>query len=154
MIWGLAVSPDGRFAVSVGSEGSGRIWHLETGDRIGGAPETAAEAQPWLNDSHPGAKLFGKCARCHALHDSGPRKSGPHFVGLFGRRAGGLEGYHYSAALKDATFVWDEASLFRLFDEGPDVMLPGTKMPIQRVTDAGQLRHLIDYLKRATAPNQ
>ncbi len=152
MIWGLAASPDGRFAVSVGSEGSGRIWHLATGDRIGGEVETAEEARPWLSDDHPGARLFGKCARCHALTESGPKKSGPHFAGLFGRRAGALSDYHYSAALKDAAFAWDDASLFRLFSDGPDVMLPGTKMPVQRVADADQLRQLIDYLKRATAP--
>ncbi len=152
MVWGLAPSPDGRFAVSVGSESSGRIWHLETGDRIGGESETAAEAQPWLGDDHPGARLFGKCARCHALAETGPKKSGPHFAGLFGRRAGSLADYRYSAALRDASFSWDDASLFRLFSDGPDVMLPGTKMPVQRVTDADQLRLLIDYLRRATAP--
>ena len=152
MTWGLAASPDGRFAVSVGSEGSGRIWHLETGDRIGGEAETAGDARPWLNDAHPGARLFGKCARCHALTENGPKKSGPHFAGLFGRRAGSLADYHYSVALKDASFAWDDASLFRLFSDGPDIMLPGTKMPVQRVTDAGELRQLIEYLKRATAP--
>lgn len=152
MAWGLAASPDGRFAVTVGSEGSGRIWHLDTGDRIGGEVAADDEPQPWLTDAHPGARLFTKCARCHALAEAGPKKSGPHFTSLFGRRAGSLSDYRYSAALKDASFAWDETSLFRLFSDGPDVMLPGTKMPVQRVPDAGQLRQLIDYLKHATAP--
>lgn len=150
IVWGLAPSPDGRFVVSVASDGGGRVWHLETGDRIGLAAETPDEAQPWLSDPHPGAKLFPKCARCHSLTADGSNKSGPHFAGLFGRRVGALNGYHYSAALKDATFAWDEATLFRLFDDGPDVMLPGTKMPVQRITNSEQLRQLIDYLKQAT----
>ncbi|MCC7017498.1 MAG: c-type cytochrome [Rhodospirillales bacterium] len=150
IIWGIAPSPDGRFVVSVSSDGSGRVWHLETGDRIGLAAEAPDEAQPWLTDPHPGAKLFPKCARCHSLTADGSRKSGPHFAGLFGRRVGALAGYRYSAALKDAAFVWNEDTLFRLFDDGPDVMLPGTKMPVQRISDSDQLRQLIDYLKQAT----
>ena len=150
IIWGIAPSPDGRFAVSVSSDGSGRVWHLETGDRIGLAAETPDEAQPWLADAHPGAKLFPKCARCHSLTADGSRKSGPHFAGLFGRRVGSLAGYRYSAALKGVAFVWDEATLFRLFDDGPDVMLPGTKMPVQRISDSDQLLQLIDYLRQAT----
>jgi cytochrome c len=150
IIWGIAPSPDGRFVVSVSSDGSGRVWHLETGDRIGLAAEAPDEAQPWLTDPHPGAKLFPKCARCHSLAADGSRKSGPHFAGLFGRRVGSLADYRYSAALKGAAFVWDEATLFRLFDAGPDVMLPGTKMPVQRISDSDQLRRLIDYLRQAT----
>ncbi|MBM3566314.1 MAG: c-type cytochrome [Alphaproteobacteria bacterium] len=152
MVWATSPSPDGRFAVTVGSDGSGRIWHLETGDRIGVEAAVAAEPQPWLTDPHPGARLFSKCARCHALTAAGAGKSGPHFAGLFGRRVGSLAEYRYSGALQGASFVWDEATLFRLFNEGPDVMLPGTKMPVQRLTDDGQLRQLIDYLRRATAP--
>ncbi|MSP79726.1 MAG: c-type cytochrome [Rhodospirillales bacterium] len=150
IIWGIAPSPDGRFAVSVSSDGSGRVWHLETGDRIGLAADVPDEAQPWLTDAHPGAKLFPKCARCHSLIADGSRKSGPHFAGLFGRRVGALAEYSYSAALKGAAFVWDETTLFRLFDDGPDVMLPGTKMPMQQIKDSDQLRQLIDYLKQAT----
>lgn len=153
MAWGLAASPDGRFAVTVGSEGSGRIWHLDTGDRIGSEVAATDEPQPWLTDAHPGARLFTKCARCHTLAEIGPKKSGPHFAGLFGRRAGSLPDYRYSAALKDSSFAWDETSLFRLFSDGPDMMLPGTKMPMQRVPDAGQLHQLIDYLRHATASN-
>jgi cytochrome c len=149
-VWGLAPSPDGRFVVSVAADSRGRVWHVETGDRIGYAAEAADEAQPWLADFHPGAKLFPKCARCHSLTADGSNKSGPHFAGLFGRRVGSLDGYRYSAALTNARFVWDEATLFRLFDDGPDVMLPGTKMPVQRITDAEQLRQLIDYLKQKT----
>lgn len=150
IIWGIAPSPDGRFVVSVSSDGSGRVWHLETGDRIGLAADVPDEARPWLADSHPGAKHYPKCARCHSLTADGSRKSGPHFAGLFGRRVGALADYRYSAALKNAAFVWDEATLFRLFDDGPDVMLPGTKMPVQRIPDSDQLRQLIDYLKQAT----
>ncbi len=151
-VWGVAPSPDGRFVVTAASDGSARVWHLETGDRIGLAVETPDEAQPWLADPHPGAKLFPKCARCHSLTADGANKSGPHLAGLFGRKVGSVGDYRYSAALENKAFVWDDATLFRLFDEGPDVMLPGTKMPVQRITNAEQLRQLIDYLKKSTVP--
>jgi len=151
IVWSLAVSPDGRFVVSGSSDDTARVWHLETGDRIGGEAETAAdEPRPWLSSTHPGAKLFGKCARCHALSADGRRRSGPHLVGLFGRKVGSVPGYNYSEALRHGDFQWNQKTLFDLFDKGPDKYLPGTKMPVQRVPNAQDLAQLIDYLEEIT----
>ncbi len=152
IIWSLALSPDGNFVVSASSDDTARVWHLATGDRIGTAAEAEAssEPQPWLTSKHPGAKLFGKCARCHSLSADGIRRSGPHLKGLFGRKVGSVPGYNYSAALKQGDFSWNEKTLFELFDKGPDKYLPGTKMPLQRVPNAGQLAQLIDYLQQIT----
>ncbi|MEE8274895.1 MAG: cytochrome C, partial [Alphaproteobacteria bacterium] len=91
------------------------------------------------------------CARCHSLIVDGLRRSGPHFSGLFGRRVGSVPGYNYSAALRDRDFVWDDETLYSLFHEGPDVFLPGTKMPVQRIPSDEQLAQLIDYLREITA---
>jgi cytochrome c len=41
------------------------------------------------------------------------------------------------------------AELFRL---GPDVVMPGTKMPVQRITDEAALAALIEFLGRAAMP--
>lgn len=150
-IWSVAVTPDGRFAVTGASDEAARVWHLGTGDRIGIQDDSPDEPKPWLTSSHPGAKLFTKCARCHAVSANGPKRSGPHLAGLFGRRAGSVADYNYSAALTGATFEWNEETLFDLFHRGPDVMLPGTKMPVQRVPNDEQLRQLIAYLKELTA---
>ena len=149
-VWSVAFSPDGRFAVSASSDERVRIWHLATGDQIGIEDEGVEEPKPWLESSHPGARLFRKCARCHSLISDGPRRSGPHFVGLFGRRVGSLPGYNYSAALKGRDFEWNADTLRALFTDGPDVYLPGTKMPVQRVPDEAQLADLIDYLAEIT----
>lgn len=148
--WSVAVSPDGRFAVSVGSDETARIWHMETGDRIGTVAEANNEPKPWLQSNHPGAKLYSKCARCHALKPGGVRRSGPHFEGLFGRPVGTVAGYRYSDALKGRNFSWNKETLFRLFDEGPDKFLPGTKMPVQRVSNPEKLAELVDYLGQLT----
>lgn len=149
--WSAKFTPDGRFAISTSSDEQARIWHLETGDRIGLTKSTDDEPKPWLSSDHPGAKLYTKCAKCHALTAEGPSRSGPHFGGLFGRAAGTVPDYRYSAALQNLDFAWDEKTLFRLFSEGPDKMLPGTKMPVQRVTDDEKLTELVDYLRTLTS---
>ena len=151
-VWAVAYSPDGRFAITASSDERVRVWHLETGDQIGLAGEGRFEPKPWLESSHPGAKLFRKCAMCHSLIADGPRRSGPHFAGLFGRRAGSVRGYKYSETLKGADFVWDAATLHGLFNEGPDAFIPGTKMPLQRIADDEQLGALIDYMREITQP--
>lgn len=148
--WSASYTPDGRFAVSTSSDEQARIWHLETGDRIGMTEVAGSEPKPWLQSSHPGARLFTKCAKCHALSVNAPARSGPHFAGLFNRKAGSVENYRYSSALTGVDFRWDEKNLFRLFSDGPDKMLPGTKMPVQRVTDAKELTELVDYLRDLT----
>ncbi|MBI2978577.1 MAG: c-type cytochrome, partial [Rhodospirillales bacterium] len=138
------------FAVTASSDERVRVWHLESGDRIGITGETDDEPQPWLTSDHPGAPLFKKCARCHSLNANGHERSGPHLAGLFGRPAGSVKGYNYSKALTDVDFKWNEETLFQLFDQGPDKYLPGTKMPVQRVTSREQLAQLVEYLKQIT----
>ena len=64
---------------------------------------------------------------------------------------GSLAGYPYSPALTGKTFTWTDDTLFKLFSDGPDRFLPGTKMPVQRIPDAQALRDLIAYLHELTA---
>ncbi len=151
IIWAVGFSADGRFALTGGSDDLIRVWHLQSGDRIGLEAEGEDEPKPWLTSDHPGAPLFKKCARCHSLSTNGKRRSGPHLAGLFGRSAGSVEGYNYSAALTGVDFKWNEKTLFQLFDKGPNKVLPGTKMPMQMVPDAEKLTQLVDYLKQITA---
>ncbi|MEK9670912.1 MAG: c-type cytochrome [Rhodospirillaceae bacterium] len=152
IIWAVGFTPDGRFALSGSSDEKAAVWHLETGDRIGLTGDEKDEPQPWLESAHPGAKLFTKCAPCHALNAAANRRSGPHFKGLWGRRVGSVSDYNYSGALKGKEFIWNEKTLFDLFHQGPDKYLPGTKMPVQLVPDDEQLAQLIDYLRVLTGP--
>ncbi len=152
-VWSLGFSRDGAFAlIADGSERVG-VWHLATGDRISIAGEAAGDRpMPWLESDHPGAQLFRKCANCHALTDQEPQRSGPHFAGLFGRAAGSVSGYRYSSALQKTQIIWDQRSLRQLFELGPDKLLPGTKMPVQRVTNPIELDALVAYLRIITPP--
>jgi cytochrome c len=148
--WAVAATPDGRFALTAGKDGTVRLWHLATGDRIGAVAPPDDPKAPWRASRHPGARLFRTCAACHSLSAEGAERAGPHLAGLIGRRAGSLPGYRYSDVLKAAEFIWTEATLASLFREGPDKLLPGTKMPLQRITDEEQLAHLVEFLREAT----
>ena len=69
---------------------------------------------------------------------------------LFGRPAGSLEDYNYSKTLALSDIVWNEETIDALFAEGPDHYIPGSKMPMQRITAAKDRDDLISFLKRMT----
>lgn len=93
-----------------------------------------------------------KCSVCHTLTPDGEHRAGPTLYELFGRKAGTLPGYNYSKALLETDIVWNAETIARLFVDGPDVMLPGTKMPVQRLKKIERRDELIRFLKEATKP--
>ena len=78
------------------------------------------------------------------------RRAGPPLYGVFGRRAGSLLGYPYSKALIESEIIWSEETISRLFKEGPEIVTPGTKMPIQKIKKDKDRLDLIFFLKDAT----
>jgi cytochrome c len=119
---------------------------------LAAAPAAAQEARPAAGNPERGQELFRKCAACHTLEADGRNKAGPRLHGLFGRKAGGVADFKYSPALKDSALVWTPATVDALFARGPDVLTPGSKMPLQTMSDARDRADLIAYLLRATAP--
>lgn len=92
-----------------------------------------------------------KCSVCHTLRGGDANRAGPTLDGIFGRKAGAVAGYPYSDALKGLSLVWDAETLGKLFELGPHVYTPGSKMPLQRITDKVKRDALIAYIKAATA---
>ena len=108
-------------------------------------------ASPALADGDvkKGAKVFKKCKACHVV-DKEKNKVGPHLVGLFGRKAGTLEGYKYSKAMIEYGVEWDEETL-AAYLAAPKKVVKGTKMAFAGLKKEEQIEDVIAYLEEATA---
>jgi cytochrome c len=98
-----------------------------------------------------GEALFKRCVACHSFEPNGRNKAGPRLHGLFGRKAGMVADYKYSPALKDSTLVWTPETVDALFDKGPEEVVPGSKMPLQVMSNPKDRADLIEFLKKVTA---
>jgi cytochrome c len=98
-----------------------------------------------------GQRVFGACAACHSLqHDR--NMTGPSLAGLWNRKAGGLSSFtRYSAALKSANIVWNEATLDEWI-ENPQHLIPGNEMTFPGIKDDQIRADLLAFLKEATVP--
>ena len=95
-------------------------------------------------DAARGAKVYQDCMICHTLDQN---EIGPRHRDVFGRKAGSVAGYDYSAALKASGIVWDETTLDKWLT-GPPALVPGTKMMFS-VDDAQDRADVIAFLKAA-----
>jgi len=91
-----------------------------------------------------------KCSVCHTLTPADGNRAGPTLYGIFGRKAGALADYPYSKGLENADIVWTEETIGELFDRGPDHVTPGSKMPLQVISDDEKRKALVSFLKKAT----
>ena len=103
----------------------------------------AAQAQ----DAAAGERIFAQCRACHQIGETAKNAVGPVLNGLFGRKAGTIEGYSYSAANKNSGITWDEAT-FREYIKDPKAKIPGTKMIYAGLKDEKRIDDLIAYLKQ------
>jgi cytochrome c len=108
----------------------------------------AAWAQMELPAAAPpnGATLFrNQCATCHTLNASDPQRQGPTLAGVWGRKAGSVPGFHYSAGFANADWNWDEAHLDPYL-ANPQAVIPGAVMPYKQA-DAARRHAIIEFLK-------
>jgi cytochrome c len=99
-------------------------------------------------DPTAGKAVFSQCQGCHSLA-TGENGVGPSLHGLFGRRAGTVEAFRYSPALRDAAIVWDEETLGKYLLD-PQALVPGTKKALAGLEDPQQRADLVAYLEDAT----
>lgn len=147
-IWALAWDAAGERLLAGGIADSAHFWPV--GVRAPG-PLFDASDRPFLRDpatmSNGERQFQRKCSICHALGDDGVRRAGPSLAGLFGRRAGSWPGYAYSEAVSRSGIVWTEETIDALFAIGPELYIPGTKMPAQRIADPQDRADLIEFLR-------
>ena len=96
-------------------------------------------------DAAAGEKVFLVCKACHQVGDSAKNTVGPVLNGLFGRKAGTVDGYKYSDGNKNSGITWDEAT-FSEYIKDPKAKVPGTKMAFAGVKDDQKIKDLIAYL--------
>nr|WP_232475019.1 c-type cytochrome [Roseomonas rubea] len=148
-VWSAAFDTDGRTLWTGGADRRVRRWDALAGRALGPVGEAAEDAPRAGLDPH-GARVFRACAACHSLTAEGGNMAGPHLHGLFGRRMGSVAGYAYSERLARGDITWTRESVADLFTRGPDVVTPGTKMPVQRVENADDMAALLRFLEQAT----
>jgi cytochrome c len=152
-IWALAFSPDGATLHAGGLDEALYSWPA---DNPSDAPQMDVSDKSFLQGSEAGSngerQFNRKCAICHTLGPDGARRAGPSLYGLFGRPAGAIPEYSYSETLENSDIIWSAETVDKLFDLGPDVYTPGTKMPMQRITDPADRDDLIAFLQTHTTP--
>ena len=116
-----------------------------------------AAAPPALaQDADKGKSQFGQCRACHSL-DAGKNGVGPSLYGLFGRTAGKVEKYSYSADMKAAGekgLKWDEVTVFEYLADPAEFLKKylakgsvSNKMP-NKFPDETLRKNVIAYLKK------
>ena len=89
------------------------------------------------------------CRTCHSVKE-GDNRLGPNLYKIIGRKAGSLANYGYSAAMKDADFVWDKGKLDQFITD-PDAVVRDNRMkPYGGLASADTRAKVIAYLGSVT----
>jgi cytochrome c len=112
--------------------------------RLGKSTGGSEAALAGDGDAVQGKAVFEKrCTGCHAMAVD---REGPRLAGVYGRRAGNIAGFTYSAGLKNSGVTWNDATLEKWLSD-PDLMVPDNNMSFS-VPKAEERRNLIAYLKQ------
>jgi len=107
-------------------------------------PASAQEGDP-VN----GEQIFKACKSCHQIGANARNGVGPHLDGLFERRAGALDGFKYSSAMKklgEDGLVWNDFTLDQYLEK-PRAYVPGTRMSYRGMAKKQDRIDVIAYLK-------
>lgn len=149
-VWALAFKTQGELYYG-GLDDFAIHWSADPRQPFEPIPSTYPRRFQASEDMSVGERQFArKCSVCHTLTPSDGNRAGPTLYGIFGREAGSLPGYPYSEGLKTSGLIWNEQTIAELFDKGPDHVTPGSKMPLQVITDEEKLKALVAFLKKAT----
>jgi cytochrome c len=149
-VWSVAFLPDSRTLLTGGADNIIRRWNAVTGEPVDPLL-LEKEGDPLaVYAGDRGADVFRACVACHTLGAEQANRAGPTLSGIFGRRIATLPGYNFSEALKRLDIVWTPETVSKLFEIGPALYTPGTKMPEQRIGSEQDRAALVQFLERAT----
>lgn len=125
-----------------------RVWMMAAAAALTLAPMGGAMAQ----DADAGQRVFNQCRACHTINQGGRNGVGPNLYGVWGRAAGAVEGFRYSAPMRAKAgegLVWNEANM-RAYLTDPKAVVPGGSMSFAGIRNEQQLNDLLAYLQRAS----
>lgn len=114
-----------------------------------GVLSSVSTAAAQTGDAAKGERVFGQCKTCHTVDKGGKSGVGPNLAGVFGRKAGTIDGFKFSEAMTGSGIVWDEKVLAEYLKD-PKGRIPGNKMIFVGIKRQDQLDDLIAYLQKAT----
>jgi cytochrome c len=117
--------------------------------RIGFALALAAVAAlglPAAAHAQDGEAAFKRqCTICHATQ-AGQNKVGPSMAGIVGRKAGTIQGFQYSDAMKGSNITWDIDTLSKYIAD-PKAVVPNGKMVFAGVKKPEDVQLILEYIK-------
>ena len=103
-------------------------------------------------DAAAGQRVFNQCRACHVI-DAGVKSTvGPNLHGVFGRKAGTLEGFRYSASMTEkgtGGLTWSDETL-RAYISNPKQVVPAGSMSFPGLKNEQQVTDLLAYLRKAS----
>lgn len=124
-----------------------RVWMMAAA-ALALAPLGSAVAQ----DADAGARVFNQCRACHTINQGGRNGVGPNLYGVWGRAAGSIEAFRYSAPMRaKATegLIWTAENM-RAYLTDPKSVVPAGSMAFNGIRNEQQLNDLLAYLERAS----
>jgi cytochrome c len=125
----------------------GRFFLLLTLTALGFSPSAFAET---LGDAAKGAAVFkAQCSQCHTIGVGAKNQIGPQLNGLYGRRAGSVDGVTYSKSMirmGNDGMTWTIERL-DAYIENPKALVSGTRMNYRGLADPQQRGDLMAFLR-------
>lgn len=104
-----------------------------------------ASAAHAAGDAAKGKTVFQRCAICHRAEKDGGNGLGPNLFGVVGRKAGTVENFAYSSAMKNSGITWTTDKL-TAYVEHPASVVPGNRMAFAGISNAEQRADVVAYL--------
>ena len=99
-------------------------------------------------DAAAGQRVFNQCRACHTADQGGRNGVGPNLYGIVGRPAASIEGFRYSANMRELAtggLVWTEDRL-RGYVANPKALVPRGSMSFPGLRNETQINDLMAYL--------
>lgn len=99
-------------------------------------------------DAAAGQRVFNQCRACHTPDQGGRNGVGPNLWGVVGRQAAAVQGFRYSANMRELAgggLTWTEDRL-RAYIANPKAVVPQGSMSYVGLRNEQQMNDLMAYL--------